>query len=84
MLRFFELALFLSPFLLFGVWRLALARGFPSTPAVAAAAGLLALTIGLLLWFVADRALPPGASYVPAQFEHGHIVPGHAGPGATD
>lgn len=84
MLRFSELALFLSPLLLFGVWRFALARGFPSTPAVAAAAGLLIVTIGLLLWFAASRTLPPGTSYVPAQLEGGHIVPGHPGPGATD
>lgn len=82
--RFVELTLFLSPFLLFGVWRFALARGFPSTPALAAAAGLLVLTIGLLLWLIAHRALPPGTSYVPARLEHGRIVPGHAGPEETD
>jgi hypothetical protein len=79
MLRLSELALFVAPFLLFGVWRLAGAFGFPSTAAVVVAAGALLLMLGTLMWFGEKRALPPGAAYVPARLENGHIVPGHAG-----
>jgi hypothetical protein len=77
MLRLSELALLVSPFLLFGVWRLAAAYGLPSTTAVAVAAGALLVMLGALLWFGEERALPPGAAYVPARLENGHIVPGH-------
>jgi membrane-associated phospholipid phosphatase len=79
MLRLSELALFVSPFLLFGVWRLAAAYGFPSGTAVVLAAGALLVMLGMLMWVGEERALPPGAAYVPARLEHGRIVPGHAG-----
>ena len=78
MLRISELALFASPFLLFAVWRLAAVYGLPSGTAVVVAAGALLVMLGTLLWFGEDRALPPGAAYVPARVEHGRIVPGHA------
>jgi hypothetical protein len=83
MLRLSELALFLSPFILFGVWRFALAWGLPSTRVVAAVAGVLVLMVGTMMWLAADRALPPGTVYVPAHLENGRIVPGHAVPGAS-
>ncbi len=79
MLRLSELALFVSPFLLFGVWRLAAAYGVPSATAVVVAAGALLVMLGVLVWFGEERALPPGAAYVPAHVENGRIVPGHAG-----
>ena len=79
MLRLSELALFVSPFLLFGVWRLAAVYGFPSGTAVVLAAGALLVMVAALMWFGEERALPPGAAYVPARLEHGRIVPGHAG-----
>ncbi|HSU05575.1 MAG TPA: DUF6111 family protein [Acetobacteraceae bacterium] len=84
MLRLSELALFLSPFLLFAAWRFALARGLRSGPVVATAAGALVLMIGVLMWFAADRALPRNGAYVPARLEDGRIVPGHAAAGSTD
>jgi hypothetical protein len=84
MLRLSELALFLSPLLLFFVWRFAVARGIPSPAVVAVAAGALLALLGGLLWFSTNRALPPGAAYVPAQLQDGRIVPGHAGTGSTD
>ena len=65
MLRLSELALFLSPFLLFGVWRLAAAYGLPPTLVAAAAAALLAM-LAAVIWLSAERALPPGMAYVPA------------------
>jgi hypothetical protein len=79
MLRLSELALFASPFLLFGVWRLAAAYGFPSMTAVLVAAGALLVMLGVLTWFGQERALTPGTAYVPARLENGRIVPGHAG-----
>lgn len=83
MLRLSELVLFLSPFLLFGAWRLAARRGIPPA-AVTAAAGALLAMLGGLLWLSADRALPPGSGYVPAQLEDGRIVPGHGSPGVPE
>ncbi len=80
MLRLAELVLFLSPFLLFGVWRFAAARGIPSGATVAAAAGALVIVLGVLLWFSQEGAMPGDATYVPAHLQDGHIVPGHALP----
>ena len=77
MLRFGELALFLSPFILFAVWRLAVARGYPTPAVVTAAACALLVIVGVLLWYTRETALPPGEAYVPARLENGHIVPGH-------
>ncbi len=82
MLRLSEIALFAAPFLLFGVWRLAAVYGFPSAAAVVVAAGALLVMLGALIWFGEERALPPGAAYVPARLENGRIVPGHAGASA--
>jgi len=80
MLRLTELALFLSPFLLFGVWRLAAARGIPSGATVAVAAGALIVVLGVLLWFSEEGAMPGDATYVPAHLQDGRVVPGHAVP----
>jgi Family of unknown function (DUF6111) len=77
MLRLTEIAMFVSPFLLFGMWRCAVARGIPSTAAVAVAAGALVVVFGVLLWFSQEGALQGDASYVPAQLRGGRIVPGH-------
>ncbi len=78
MLRLTELALLLSPFLLFGVWRLAAAYNVPSAATLTVAAGAVLLMLGALLWFSRESALPPGSLYVPAQLRDGRIVPGHA------
>ncbi|MGH7155367.1 MAG: DUF6111 family protein [Acetobacteraceae bacterium] len=77
MLRFGELALFLSPFILFAVWRLAIARGYPSLSAVTAAACALLVMLGILVWYSREASLPPGETYVPARLENGRVVPGH-------
>jgi Family of unknown function (DUF6111) len=79
-LRLIELALLLAPFLAYAAWRLLAADGEPSLAAVAAAVlGLLVLAGGLI-WFGVDQALGPGQTYVPAHWERGQIVPGHAAP----
>jgi len=80
MFRFVEIALFVSPFLLFAAWRLTAYAGGPSTHVVAASCILLLLLLGALLWFQREGALPPGTTYVPATLRDGQIVPGHGTP----
>ncbi len=83
MLRFVELALFVSPFVFFAIWRAVGAAGGPSLRMVAAAACVLAVLAGVLIWLSQDEALPPGTAYAPARFEDGRIIAGHgADPGA--
>ncbi|MDA8249556.1 MAG: DUF6111 family protein [Rhodospirillales bacterium] len=79
-MRWAELALFLSPFVLYAAWRLAAARAQPALlwGAVAAVTVLATAT----LWFGLARRLERGETYVPAQLEDGRIVPGHGVPAA--
>jgi hypothetical protein len=77
MLRFVELALFLSPFVFFAIWRAVGTDGGPSMRLVVAAACVLALLAGTLVWLSLDQALPPGTAYAPARLEDGRIVAGH-------
>lgn len=74
-MRWMELALFASPFVLYGAWRLAAARAQPAVLWAAAAA--VALLVASTLWLGLHRRLEPGEMYVPAQLEDGRIVPGH-------
>jgi hypothetical protein len=78
-MRWAELALFLSPFLLYGAWRLAAARAQPAL--VWGAAALIALLAVGTVWLGLARRLDPGETYVPARIEGGRIVPGHGVPG---
>jgi hypothetical protein len=80
MLRLAELALFLAPFAFFVVWRVMAADGGPSVKVLMAAACLLAVLAGVLVWLSRDNALPPDAAYAPAQMRDGQIVSGHAAP----
>ena len=77
MLRFVELALFLSPFVFLAIWRAVGTDGGPSMRLVVAAACVLALLAGTLVWLSLDQALPPGTAYAPARLEDGRIVAGH-------
>ena len=77
MLRFVELALFLSPFVFFAIWRAVGTDGGPSMRLVVAAACVLALLAGTLVWLSLHQALPPGTAYAPARLEDGRIVAGH-------
>jgi uncharacterized protein DUF6111 len=47
---------------------------------VLAAACVLALLAGTLVWLSLHQALPPGTAYAPAHLEDGRIVSGHAVP----
>ena len=80
MLRFVELALFLSPFVFFAIWRAVGTDGGPSMRMVVAAACVLALLAGTLVWLSLHQALPPGTAYAPARLEDGRIVAGHGAP----
>ena len=80
MLRLLEILLFLTPFVAFGLWRLAAPAGAPSPRAVVATAAMLLLLAGALLWFSRQDVLPPNAVYAPAQFHDGHVVPGRGVP----
>lgn len=80
MLRLVELALLLAPFVAYAAWRLLATDGGPPPAVVAAAVlGLLVLAGGLI-WFGVDQGLGPGQTYVPAHWERGRVVPGHAAP----
>ena len=77
MLRFVELALFLSPLLLAVLWRVTVYAGWPTPRVVGLSAALLAMVAAALLWFHQQGALPTGTTYVPATLQNGRIVPGH-------
>ena len=77
-MRWAELGLFLSPFLLYAAWRLAAARAQPAL--LWGAVALVACLAAGTLWYGLTRRLPPGSTYVPAQLEDGRIVPGHGVP----
>ena len=77
MLRLVELALFLTPFAVFIVWRFLAFEGGPSARVVVGAACVLALLAGALVWLSTEDSLPPGTSYAPAQFQDGKVVAGH-------
>ena len=80
MLRLVELALFLTPFAAFFVWRFLAMGGAPSLSLVVGTACVVAVLVGVLLWLSEDRALPPGTAYAPARFENGRVVAGHGVP----
>lgn len=80
MFRLVELALFLTPFVAFVVWRFAAMERGPSMQLVAGTACAVALLIGALVWLSQEDALPPGTLYVPPHLEDGRVVAGHAVP----
>lgn len=80
MLRLVELALFLTPFAVFVVWRFLAFEGGPSVRVVVGLACVLAVLAGALIWLSRDDSLPPGASYEPARLQDGRIIAGHAAP----
>ncbi|GLI23172.1 MULTISPECIES: DUF6111 family protein [Xanthobacter] len=77
-----ELALFLTPFLLYGALLIATkgsavpANWSPRALAITAAAAVALVALGLF-FFEHGRVAPPGAHYVPAQTKDGVFVPGH-------
>ena len=80
MLRLVELALFITPFVVFAVWRFVALEGGPPVRVVVAAACVVAVLAAMLVWLSQEDALPPGASYAPPRLEDGKIIAGHAAP----
>ena len=74
--RLTEIGLFLLPFALFLGLRVAARRGVPFSAVLGSTLLGLALLLGALWWFGADRALPPGQPYVPATVRAGRVSPG--------
>jgi hypothetical protein len=79
MLRLAELALFIVPFATFAAWRV-MGKDGPSVRLLVAAACVLMVLAGVLVWLSQDEALPPGAAYEPARLQDGQVVSGHAVP----
>lgn len=80
MLRLVELALFITPFAVFAIWRFVALDGGPPVRVVVGAACVLAVLAALLVWLSQDDALPPGAGYEPPRLENGKVIAGHAAP----
>ena len=82
MIRLAELLVFLAPLGAYLLYRRTVARGqtAPSRRMLAGIAVGLLLFGGVLSWFGVHERLPPDAHYVPARWENGNIVPGHAEP----
>jgi hypothetical protein len=80
MLRLAELALFLTPFVIFLVWRFVAIEHGPPKALIIGAACFVALLAGALIWLSEDRAMAPDTDYAPARFENGRIVSGHGVP----
>jgi hypothetical protein len=78
MLRLAELALFLTPFAVFIIWRFAATEAGPSPRLLLGAACFLIVLLVALVWLRQEQSLPPGTNYVPAELEHGRVVSGHA------
>lgn len=76
MIGLLEIALFLAPFILFAVWRLAAPLLSPIM--VWSAIGAVAILAGTAGWYMRETRHPKGVIYVPPHIEDGRIVPGHA------
>lgn len=61
-------------------WRLTAGKGGPPRVVLIGAACAIVLLAGILVWLRQEDAVAPGAAYVPAELEDGHVVPGHAAP----
>lgn len=75
--RLTEIGLFLLPFALFFALRFAAARGWPSTPVLGTAGVALVLLLAGLVWFAQVSRLGRDATYVPARWSAGRVLPGH-------
>ena len=77
-MRWAELGLFVSPFVLYAAWRLAAARAQPAL--VWGVVGAIAVLAAGTVWVGLTRRLDRGEAYVPARIEGGRIVSGHGVP----
>lgn len=77
-----EIALFLTPFVLYAVFLVATKAGvldlksWPVARVATLAIAALALMLGSFIFFAHFSGAPPGSNYVPAHIEDGKFVPG--------
>ena len=84
MIRYFliELALFLTPFLLYGLFLWATqadmtaSANWPRHRVIWLAVTALLLMIGSFILLAEWGGAPPGSTYVPAHMENGRFIPG--------
>lgn len=81
---FTEIVLFLTPFILYGVFLWTTQAGvldlksWPLVRVVTLAILALLLVLGSFIYFAHFSGAPPGSTYVPAHMENGKFVPGQA------
>ena len=81
---FTEIALFVTPFVLYAVFLLATKAGvmdaesWPISRLAWLAIAALLLVVGSFIYFAQFTGAPPGSTYVPAHIENGKFVPGQA------
>ena len=79
---FTEIALFATPFVLYGIFLWATRAGvmepeaWPVSRLIWLAIVAFVLVIGSFLYFANYTGAPPGSTYVPAHIENGKFVPG--------
>ena len=79
---FTEIALFVTPFVLYAVFLLATKAGvmdaesWPISRLAWLAIAALLLVVGSFIYFAQFTGAPPGSTYVPAHIENGKFVPG--------
>jgi uncharacterized membrane protein YczE len=77
-----EIALFATPFVLYGIFLWATRAGvmepeaWPVSRLIWLAVSAVALMVGSFVYFANFTGAPPGATYVPAHMENGKFVPG--------
>ncbi len=77
-MRWAEILLFFTPFLLFAAWRVSVAYARPSLAWGALGAALV--LVGVTALFGLERRVPGADAYVPARIVDGKIVPGQGVP----
>ncbi|HKS85969.1 MAG TPA: DUF6111 family protein [Pseudolabrys sp.] len=81
---FTEIVLFLTPFILYGVFLWTTQAGvldlksWPLVRVASLAILALLLVLGSFIYFAHFSGAPPGSTYVPAHMENGKFVPGQA------
>jgi hypothetical protein len=74
----FELILFLTPFLAYGLWRRLNPNTEPSTILLVLSGCGIVLMVAGGFWYGLSRSMPRDAAYVPAHLEGERIEPGHS------
>jgi hypothetical protein len=74
--RIIEIVLFLTPFLVFAVWRLWVPSPLPPSWLVWGLASFVGILLVALVWAWHREAEDAGRAYVPAELREGRVVPG--------